>query len=42
MDVLEEVQPLWTYLRSATLMDVLEEVQPLWTYLRKCNPYGRT
>ena len=54
MDVLEEVQPLWTYLRKCNvleevvdvleevLMDVLEEVQPLWTYLRKCNPYGRT
>ena len=52
MDVLQEVQRLWTYLRKcnpygrtlgrATRMDVLEEVQPLWTYLRKCNPYGRT
>ena len=48
MDVLEEVQPLWTYLRKCNpygrtsgreTMD--EEVQPLWTYLRKCNPYGR-
>ena len=37
MDVLEEVQPLWTYLRKCNLMDVLEEVLPLWTY-----PYGRT
>ena len=52
MDVLEVVQPLWTYLRKcyhhgrtsgrATRMDVLEEVQPLWTYLKKCNLYGRT
>ena len=52
MDVLEEVQPLWTYLRkcnrygrtggSETLMDVIQEVKPLWSYLRKCNPYRRT
>ena len=52
MDVLEEVQPLWTYLRKcnaygrtsgrATIVDILVEVQHLWTYLRKCNPYGRT
>ena len=45
MDVLEEVQPLWTYLRKcnaygrtsgrATIVDILVEVQHLWTYLRK-------
>ena len=52
MDVFEEVQPLWTYLRkcnhygrtcgSEILMDVIQEVKTLWTYLRKCNPDGRT
>ena len=39
MDVLEEVQPLWTYLRSATLMDVLEEVKlPMDVQLEEVQP----
>ena len=47
MDVLEEVQPLWTYLRKCNLMDVLEEVKTLMDVLEEVqmdvrHPYRRT
>ena len=48
MDVLEEVQPLWTYLRKcnaygrtsgrATIVDILVEVQHLWYVLEEVQP----